>query len=84
MNKIRWRILWAICLLLSAIPISTTGQVWASVSQQPTSAVNLLLQDQEEPQAPRSVEVQSIINLLLQDDEEEQKGYQVFLPIVRW
>jgi len=81
MNKIRWRILWAICLLLSAIPISTTGQVWASVSQQPTSAVNLLLQDQEESQALPSAQIQSIVTLLLQDDDEAR--YQIFLPLVR-
>lgn len=52
MNKIRWRILWALCLLLSAIPIATTGQVWASAPQQAVNAsvqaaVSLLLDDND-------------------------------------
>ncbi len=83
MNKIRWRILGAICLLLSLIPIATARQVWAISSQQPTGAVNLLLQADEEPQAIQSIQIQSIIELVLQDDEEGEKGYQVFLPLVR-
>lgn len=59
MNKIRWRILWAICLLLSAIPIATTGQVWASVSRQPQST------------ATQIQTVQAAVNLLLDDNEAQ-------------
>lgn len=82
MNKIRWRMLVAIGLLLSLIPLTTTGPVWASAPQEPTSAVNLLLQDQEAPQVIQSAPIQSIVNLLLQDDDEAEKGTQVFLPLV--
>jgi len=54
MNKIRWHILWSICLLLS---ITTNGQVWANVSQRSESA---LVQTQA---------VQAAISLLLDDNE---------------
>lgn len=81
MDTFRLRIMMASCLLLGLISLNTVGQVWASVRQQPTSAINLLLEELEEPQTVRSAPLQDIMNLLWQDDEEAQ-SVQLFLPLV--
>jgi hypothetical protein len=87
MNKIRWRILGAICLLLSVMPMPAIKEAWASALQQlaPLSAqmqavqptVSLLMDDEEQTAFVPS-NMQTIIQLLLQDDEQQL----IFLPMV--
>ncbi|MFN8492235.1 MAG: hypothetical protein U0350_31840 [Caldilineaceae bacterium] len=63
MNKIRWRILGAICLLLSLIPLIIAGTVWVSASQPATSAA-----------VPMQA-IQAAVGLLL-DDVQTDNGFR--------
>ncbi len=64
MNKIRWRILWTICLLVSAILVTITGQAWASVSYQSANKLAQIQTDQVGQQ-----DTKNMVTLLSQDEE---------------
>jgi hypothetical protein len=92
MNRIRWWIMGAICLLLSLVPMATAGQVWASVSPQSNAvsahmqggqaAVRLLLDDDMAPPSAQLQVVQVAISLLLTDDELQTEIDKAYLPLI--
>lgn len=92
MNVFRWMSLCLFCLFVSISGVRIYTFAQAHSAQSPTfvqvqttshqsaqSAINLLLQvDEEEQQPSLSTNLQSIIQLLLDDKEEAR----LFLPIV--
>jgi hypothetical protein len=71
MNRIRWSILGAIGVLLGAMPIATSRQVWAGISSEPQLT---LVQSQA---------VQVAVSLLLNDNDDEQnQANKLYLPLI--
>lgn len=58
-----------LCVLLGALLVATTGQIWPRSTQ---AVGNQLAQQQT---------VQVAVNLLLAEDEEDPRVYRIYLPI---